>query len=438
MELGALPVRGSESTGPSVALGRRDFLGLLAAAGALTLAGCGGPTMIRADVPEQTGTNSVESLNRSVTTLGGRLLAQLGGAENRICSPLSLMAVLAMARNGAAAETAAELDAALGLPPLEELNEGMAYLLATVPARSGKLQEGRRSGEIRIDLAGQIFARPEIAWSEEYLNVLSRWYGTGIAETDFTDADGAAGVINDWVSDHTEGKIEDLLGPGSITPDTAIALVNALYLAAPWAEPFSEDGPVPFTTAAGETVQAPMLHAKGRWTAAVGDHYTAVSIPYLGGDLAMMVALPHTGAEQQMLDGFAAGELADALAVQEPVAVDLTMPAWTSGSRFALKEVLQALGVEAAFEPVVADFGPMTGGAVPIWIEQVLHGGWIAVDAEGTEAAAATAAMQGAGAAPAPEGGVELVLDRPFAYAVVDTGTRVALLAGWVADPTAG
>ena len=48
-------------------------------------------------------------------------------------------------------------------------------------------------------------------------------------------------MINDWVSDQTEGKIEDLLPPGSVDSATRLVLANAIYFNAPWQYPFEEE-----------------------------------------------------------------------------------------------------------------------------------------------------------------------------------------------------
>ena len=70
-----------------------------------------------------------------------------------------------------------------------------------------------------------------------------------------------------------------------------------------------------------------------------------------------------------------------------------------------------------------------------LYISAVLHQGYIAVDEEGTEAAAATAVVM-------TDTGARLVdsfiVDRPFLYVIHDTAHGTPLFLGRVVDPTAG
>ena len=71
-------------------------------------------------------------------------------------------------------------------------------------------------------------------------------------------------------------------------------LTDALYLHAAWAQPFaaSATSPAPFTSAAGTRVSA-QVHARRAVPGTTqADGWTAVSLPYQGGKLAMLALLP--------------------------------------------------------------------------------------------------------------------------------------------------
>ncbi len=97
-----------------------------------------------------------------------------------------------------------------------------------------------------------------------------------------------------------------------------------------------------------------------------------------------------------------------------------------------LTDTLQELGMPSAFG-VGADFSAMSDADLAI--SDVLHEVVIAVDEEGTEAAAATAVILGETAV-APTEPVTLVVDRPYLYWIVDEPTGALLFLGRVADPT--
>ena len=69
-----------------------------------------------------------------------------------------------------------------------------------------------------------------------------------------------------------------------------------------------------------------------------------------------------------------------------------------------------------------------------LFISDVIHEAYIAVDEEGTEAAAATAVVMRATAAPLET--VQLTIDRPFLFALRDLETGALLFLGRVMDPS--
>ena len=113
--------------------------------------------------------------------------------------------------------------------------------------------------------------------------------------------------------------------------------------------------------------------------------------------------------------------------------IEVTMPAFTFRSKFSLPEVLKRLGIKRAFSDL-AEFGGLTL-TEQLRLAVVEHQAYIAVDKDGLEAAAATAATAEATSAIAPP--LKLVLDRPFLIVVHDVALRLPLLVGIVADPAA-
>ena len=101
-----------------------------------------------------------------------------------------------------------------------------------------------------------------------------------------------------------------------------------------------------------------------------------------------------------------------------------------------MKEILQTLGMTDAFDPEQADLsgiGETSTGL--LYINQVLHKTYIAMDEQGTKAGAATVVATGEGAAPPTE--VKTVyLDRPFLYLIVDREAGLPVFMGTVMDIT--
>lgn len=415
---------------------RRQLLertALLAIAGSLTgVAGCGAdPKLARADVARTPpDTAAAPTVSAAASALGVDLLRATSGG-NLICSPLSVLVALAMVRNGAGGTTAAEMDKALHLPQLDALNAGLNAVDQTLVTRSGARQNGDTKGTVEIDVANAVWGQQGITWRPQFLNTLSADYGTGVRETDFKRTAEAIEAVNRWVSDQTHGKITDIANPQVITAETVLALVNALYLKAPWENAFADAGDQPFAGPDG-SAPVPMITDDVRSSFVKGRGWTAARLPLLGNEVAVTVVRPD-GDLATLLGTLVDGGLARLLRQPPLGATSVTLPTFTFRSKLDLKPVLRKLGMSTAFTPD-ADFGGLSADA-QLMLQAVAHQGFIALDQNGVEAAAATVVTV------MPTSGLvhehTLLLDRPFFFCIHDVELALPLLVGVVVDPTA-
>ncbi|HEX6247012.1 MAG TPA: serpin family protein [Nocardioidaceae bacterium] len=366
--------------------------------------------------------------------------AAAGSEENLVLSPYSVATALAMTLNGARGATAQEMEQVLRVDGLDDFNRGMNALTRAVESRAGEheLPDGG-TGEVVLSTAGSLWGQQELAWRQDFLDVLAREYGAGLRLVDYrTDPEHAAGLVNDWVADRTDDKITELVPEGTLSTDTRLVLVNAIHLKAPWEEPFEGAAEkVPFELLGGETVEvemmAQMMAAAAYAASGPGEPgWVGVRLPYLGSELAMAVVVPDdlTSFEER-LDGEVLGDLLGRFdGAERPVRV--VMPRWDLRSRLSLAEVLAELGMPTAFDPARADLSGMTAEE-RLFISHVLHEATITVDEEGTEAAAATGVV--AGVTGLPTEPAEVVADRPFLFVLYDVATGAPLFVGRVTDP---
>lgn len=368
-----------------------------------------------------------------------RLAAISGNAAssgNLVCSPYSVLVALAMTRNGARGRTADEMDRVLHAPPPGRLNSGLNGLQALLASRAGdRRKPDGSSGRVSLDVANSLWGQRGEGWLPPFLDALARDYGAGMQTVDYTrDSERARGEINRWTGSRTHGRIPQILPEGSIDQSTRLVLVNAVYFKAPWQQPFpaGDARPGPFTRLDGSRVTVPMmstvLHSASY---AEGTGWAAVSLPYLGGQLAMAIVVPDQGRLAEVergLDGPATGRL---LASFAPAQVEVTTPKWTFRTDIELSDILAGLGMPTAFT-TAADFSALTTRE-QLLVSGVFHGAFIAVDEEGTEAAAATAV--GVTAVSAPLVQRTLVVDRPFLFFIYDVESATPLFLGRVTDP---
>ena len=174
---------------------------------------------------------------------------------------------------------------------------------------------------------------------------------------------------------------------------------------------------------------------------AKGEGYTAVSLPYAGYDLQFIVLLPDDVNGLRALESQLTSQMLAKCAKLETREVDLHMPKFKiEPPTIVLAEKLEVLGMKTAFNKPAgsANFDRMAPRKPNdyLYISQVFHKTFIAVDEKGTEAAAATAvAMMTAAARVGPSERIEVKVDRPFIYAVQHVPSGTCLFLGRVTDP---
>jgi serpin B len=211
-------------------------------------------------------------------------------------------------------------------------------------------------------------------------------------------------------------------------------LTNAIYFLANWSSPFEPEATQPGSFFVDPTteVTVDMMHQADYFNYATGDGYAAIDLPYIGNDLSMLLLVPEAERFAEVEAQLSAGMLNTVVDSLESRNVELAMPKWQFESGFSLAATLQALGMPSAFSGA-ADFSGMTS-VEDLFISDVIHQAFIAVDEAGTEAAAATAVMM-AGSALPPEP-VSLTVDRPFVFVIRDAPTGAVLFMGRVTDPS--
>lgn len=387
------------------------------------------------DTSPDVSDSDVESLVSGNTEFALALYRQLiSDADGNIFySPYSISTALAMLYGGAANETERQMAACLRFNlPQETLHSGFNYLALELERR-GEGAAGMDGGVFRLNVTNAQWWQKDYEVLTTYLDLLSVNYGAGIHTLDFASyPEPSRLTINQWVAEQTEDRIKDLLPQGSVTGDTRLVLTNTIYFNAAWAHPFQESNTVdsPFYRLDGTSVSVPMMHQTGYFGYMAGGNYQAVKIPYDGGELAIIIILPDSGAFtafEKALDNNVLDTLAGAFATENVV---LTMPKWEYRSTFTLKTILGNMGMTDAFGGA-ADFSGITGSP-GLFVSDVFHQAFIKVNEAGTEAAAATAIPVPDSMALEP---VSFTIERPFIYLIQDIPTGTVLFAGRVLNP---
>jgi serpin B len=376
------------------------------------------------------------------------------GAENLCVSPYSIESALAMTFAGADGETRSEMARVLHLGNDAGVPASFAALQHSLEAMSAKTAElvkeskkfGGPSEPITLNIANRLFAQNGYAFREAFLSLVKQNFGGAFDPLDFVANPAAATQhINKWVAEQTHDRIRDLIPGGALDKTTRLVLANALYLKAPWASEFSENAtqPEPFHIRGGAPTDVPMMQKRSdHFGYAKRDGYTAVSLPYAGDDLQFLVLLPDDVNGLRALESKLTSDTLAGCAKLGRRDVNLHLPKFKlQPPTMALAEKFEALGMKTAFDKPQgsANFdkiAPRTPRDY-LYISQIYHKTFIAVDEKGTEAAAATAVAMLAGTAlrSPPPPPIDVKIDRPFVYAIQHVPSGVCLFLGRVTDP---
>ena len=389
--------------------------------------------------PDATEEQIAEYIRENVT-FGIDLLRSIAEEEsqsNLMVSPISVSAALGMTLAGTRGDTEAEIREALRFP------HGQETLHPTIGALQYELNEVASEdvdGDLELAIANRLWGQADYPFLDAYLETIEDHYGAGFEEVDFVDdPEGSRETINEWVAERTNDRIDELFPGGSIDALTRLVITNAVYLLADWARPFDPDDTTDneFTALDGSTAEVAMMHQTDDFRYLPGHEagYEALELPYVGESLSMVVILPAADTfaafEADLDGGWMVDRFAELDAADERE-VGVSLPRFEFETAAPLGNHLAALGMPSAFDPDAANFEGLVAPEDTIerlFIHEVFHDTFVAVDEEGTEAAAATGVQIGTDSAPP-----QIIVDRPFLFLIRHRGTDTILFLGRVVD----
>jgi serine protease inhibitor len=382
----------------------------------------------KAAMPTATVTAAVDGNNAFALNLYRRLRTQPG---NLFFSPESISTAFSMAYAGARGETAAQMASVFhfGLPA-SELHPAMGSLLSAM---------NEKNPDYQLSVADALWAQEGQDFLPDYLKLVETNYAAGFHQVNFQlSPETARTTINQWVEKQTNDKIQNLLQPGVVTPQTRLILTNAIYFKGDWIDPFEKNATADadFHLSSTQAVKAPLMHRSSAFRYYDAGTFQALELPYKGGTLSMVILLPKDADGLPALEqSLTPDSLTNWLGKLGPAPkVIVTLPRFTMTQQFELSSALSAMGMPQAFGGA-ADFSGMTGKR-DFTISAAIHKAFVDVNETGTEAAAATSIVMRATAMRLEPPPIIFNADHPFLFLIRDTRSGSILFLGRVVDPT--
>jgi len=361
------------------------------------------------------------------------------GRRNLAISPYSARVVLAMLWEGATGETRKSMMDTLRLDDYpenlsnhyERLGRPLGFQLETETQRRG----------LELLTANSLWSDDGFVPKQDYVNTLKEHYWAEVQTLDFRAPDSAR-KVNAWASEKTRGRIPAVVG--SLEPFSPLVTMNAVYFKGLWEEPFevedTKEEKFTLQDGASQLVPqlVPMMRQSGNFRYAERGGAQIVKLPYKGG-MSMRIVLPP---KQMPFPKFCA-ELTSIVGTSWTRAMGerdghIRLPRFRIETQADLSAPLKAMGMAQVFDPARATLEGISDRK-PLFLMAAMQQDFVEVNEKGTEAAAVSMLMDGASEfEEPPPPPFEMIVNRPFVFAICDDFSGVVVFLGAVVDPLAG
>ncbi|MEA3501036.1 MAG: serpin family protein [Candidatus Marinimicrobia bacterium] len=353
--------------------------------------------------------------------------------RNIFISPYSISTALAMTYGGAEGETKDQMRKALFFQKNDlGLYNSFQYLIQSIN------ELGNSNDNLELKTANAIWVENNFKIKNKFEELVKTKYLSEINGMDFVNKPEECRIeINNWASENTENKINDLIPEGLISQQTKLVLTNAIYFLADWQNQFKkrytkEDN---FYLSNGEKVKIKMMHQTEYFRYTENEKVQIIELPYENDRLSMIVFLPRSNNSNSAdllltIDSF--NKNIQDLRSEK---IRLYLPKFKFTYFSLLNNVLQEMGMRDAFTSKADFSGINKNKRDALMISDVLHKAYIDVTEIGTEAAAATAVTMKLTSAPPTSKPITFRADHPFIFMIYDNQTEQILFIGKLNNP---
>eukprot|EP00250_Pteridium_aquilinum_P024677 c29439_g1_i1 orf=213-1385(+) len=363
---------------------------------------------------------------------------QGNGSKNAAVSPISVSITLAMVAAGAKGPTLDQIVSCLRLSDPASLHEFAAQV------RSLVLADASPKGGPLLSFVNGIWVEQTLPLKPSFKETVHNKYAAVARSADFLNqAESSRVEINTWVKDETKSIIEEILPAGSVGKDSKLVLANALYFKGAWQKRFNASATAEgdFYLLNGQTVSIPMMTTDKKQEISEYDSFKILRLPYVKGEdgrsFSLYIVLPDERTGLANLEKMVSAEFFEQKLVKrnEVKVGSFKLPRFKVSGGYEMPEVLSKLGLVLPFSNQ-ADFSDMVDSSLgqSLSIDKVYHKAVVEVNEEGTEAAAATAAVIMLRSIPIER---DFVADHPFLFVLKEDMTGIVVFIGHFVNPVA-
>ena len=215
--------------------------------------------------------------------------------DNLFFSPYSISTGMGMVHAGAHGDTEHELARTLHFDlPHNNINTAFNEL-------AGRLNNMQHWNHLALLTANSLWYQRGYQFVPAFIDLVRTNYDGEVRPVDFKQAAAIAGQdMATWIGRKTGGRLKGAVDPSLLTPDTRLALCDAIYFKGRWASQFrrSRTQNRPFSISTNQTVNVPMMNQTAAFRLTSSTFYSDKSymelleLPYYGRDLSLVILLP--------------------------------------------------------------------------------------------------------------------------------------------------
>ncbi|MFS7938977.1 putative Serpin family protein [Helianthus anomalus] len=384
---------------------------------------------------------SISNQTHVSTTLTTHLLSK-NPNTNVVFSPLSIHVVLSLVAAGSNGQTLDQLLGFLKTKDVDDLNTLSSQLVSLI------LADGSPSGGPRLSFANGVWVDKTLDLKPSFKEIVDTVYKAASNQVDFqTKAAEVTNEVNSWAEKQTNGLIKQVLPADAVNSSTRLVFANAVYFKGAWSEKFdqSKTKESDFHLLDGNKVQVPFMTSKKKQFVNEYNDFKVLGLPYLKGQdnrqFTMYFYLPDAknGLPSLIQKIGSTSDFFDRHIPRQKVEVgQFLLPKFKISFGFEASDALKELGLVLPFhggdgltEMVDSSVGQS------LYVSSIHHKSFVEVNEEGTEAAAASAAVVMLRSIKSNDK-VDFVADHPFLFVIREDLTGVVLFMGQVIDPRVG
>lgn len=359
---------------------------------------------------------------------------------NLVFSPLSIHVILSLMASGSKGKTLDEMLSFLKSSCNGDLNSFSSELVALI------LADGSHTGGPLLRFANGVWIEKSLPMKPYFKDIVDSVYKAASNQVDFqTKAVEVANEVNSWAEKETNGLIKQVLPSGSVDHSTKLIFANALYFKGTWNEKFdgSETKHEDFHLLNGTKVQTPFMTSKKKQFVSEFNGFKVLGLPYKQGEdkrrFSMYFYLPDAqnglaalvekmGSEPDFLNRY--------IPSQQVEVGQFKIPKFKISFGFEASSHLKELGLVLPFSGDDGGLSEMVDSVQGqnLYVSSIHHKSFIEVNEEGTEAAAASAAVIKLRSLQM-SGPIDFLADHPFIFLIREDMTGMVLFVGHIVNP---